>query len=46
MTPAELGELEREILAVLDRWERRDPPTTGRTASRSSCSPTERLRGP
>ncbi|WP_030926015.1 ArsR/SmtB family transcription factor [Streptosporangium amethystogenes] len=26
LTPAELGELEQEILAVLDRWERRTPP--------------------
>ena len=31
LTPAELGELEQEILAVLDRWERRDLPENGRT---------------
>ncbi|GAA2280306.1 helix-turn-helix domain-containing protein [Actinomadura luteofluorescens] len=29
LTPAELGELEREILALLDRWERRDVPGDG-----------------
>ncbi|KAB2374182.1 ArsR/SmtB family transcription factor [Actinomadura montaniterrae] len=29
LTPAELGELEREILAVLDRWERRGVPDDG-----------------
>ncbi|MGI8333222.1 ArsR/SmtB family transcription factor [Actinomadura scrupuli] len=29
LTPAELNELEREILAVLDRWGRRNPPDDG-----------------
>ena len=29
LTPAELGELEQEILAVLARWERRDVPDDG-----------------
>ncbi|WP_433466155.1 ArsR/SmtB family transcription factor [Spirillospora sp. CA-128828] len=29
LTPAELNELEREILALLDRWERRDVPDDG-----------------
>lgn len=31
LTPAELGELEQEILAVLDRWEQRDVPDDGQT---------------
>ncbi len=31
LTPGELGELEREILAVLDRWERRDLPGDGQS---------------
>jgi DNA-binding transcriptional ArsR family regulator len=31
LTPAELGELEREILGVLDRWERREVPDDGQT---------------
>ncbi len=29
LTPAELGELERELLALLERWERRDVPDDG-----------------
>lgn len=30
LTPEELGELERDVLAVLDRWSRREPPDDGR----------------
>jgi DNA-binding transcriptional ArsR family regulator len=29
LTPGELNELEEEILALLDRWEQRDPPGDG-----------------
>jgi hypothetical protein len=31
LTPAELGEVEREILEVLERWTRRDVPDDGQT---------------
>jgi DNA-binding transcriptional ArsR family regulator len=31
LTPAELGEVEREILGVLDRWARRGVPDDGQT---------------
>lgn len=31
LTPAELGELEQQILAVLDRWEQRNLPDDGQT---------------
>ncbi|WP_066943617.1 ArsR/SmtB family transcription factor [Microtetraspora fusca] len=31
LTPAELGELEQEILSVLNRWERRSLPDDGQT---------------
>jgi DNA-binding transcriptional ArsR family regulator len=31
LTPTELGELEQEILAVLDRWAQRDLPDDGQT---------------
>ena len=31
LTPAEIGELEQEILALLDRWERRSLPDDGQT---------------
>jgi DNA-binding transcriptional ArsR family regulator len=31
LTPAELGEVEREIIGVLDRWAQRDRPDDGET---------------
>ena len=30
-TPAELGELEQQILRLLDRWEQRNLPDDGQT---------------